>query len=400
MSVIPKYTLVGINYWPEPTGNAPYNSDLAEVLAAEQYVRVIAGVPHYPWWEKQQNFDDSGYLESFRNLEIIRRNHFVPRRQSNLKRAVMELDFGLKVVFSGRLEGENFILVSPAMISSAVILFWLKLFKRKSRTLVWAQDLYEQGLKETGSNAGILGRLIASVENWMLRSADKVVFAHQRFSEVKGMDIQSHRFYSIPNWSQFEFSPKESRELTRSRYGFEDSLVVLHIGNMGVKQGLSHVLEAAKIAASINSNIKFVFVGGGNQVHALTDQSHGLNNVVFIPPVSETDLSNLLNAADVLLVHEAPGVKEMSIPSKLTTYFQSEKPVLVVSERDSLAAKTVIENKIGYWAESGNSELLLEALQTLDLDNSRAISALAKKYALENLGKNEALTEFLRVINE
>jgi hypothetical protein len=61
MSVIPKYTLVGINYWPEPTGNAPYNTDLAEKLAQVGGVTVITGIPHYPWWQKQAEHDDSNY---------------------------------------------------------------------------------------------------------------------------------------------------------------------------------------------------------------------------------------------------------------------------------------------------------------------------------------------------
>jgi hypothetical protein len=45
------FVIVGINYAPEITGCAPYNTDLAEKLASAGHkVTVITGLPHYPEW--------------------------------------------------------------------------------------------------------------------------------------------------------------------------------------------------------------------------------------------------------------------------------------------------------------------------------------------------------------
>ena len=107
------YLIVGINYFPEPTGNAPYTTDLAEHLSARNNVRVITGIPHYPWWEKRR-VDVASLRE---NLEVIRRNHYVPRIQSLFRRALMEFSFALAVIFGGKLKAKKTILVSPAMIS-------------------------------------------------------------------------------------------------------------------------------------------------------------------------------------------------------------------------------------------------------------------------------------------
>jgi hypothetical protein len=143
-----------------------------------------------------------------------------------------------------------------------------------------------------------------------------------------------------------------------------------------------------------------VFVGGGNQLDFLRGESQGLASVVFVPPVTEVELANLLQSADILLVHELPGVKEMSIPSKLTTYFQAGKPVLVCSEPDSLAAKSVLENGTGLWVKSGNPDTLLAKIDTLDLEEARKVAQVAKRYAKENLGKSEALAKFMSIIND
>jgi glycosyltransferase involved in cell wall biosynthesis len=118
--------------------------------------------------------------------------------------------------------------------------------------------------------------------------------------------------------------------------------------------------------------------------------------VKFIPPVSESELANLLQAADLLLVNEMTGVREMSIPSKLTTYFLAGNPVLVCSERDSLAGKTVLDNGIGYWVQSGTPNALLAKIESLNLEESKIVASRAKKFAQENLSKEAALLKFLQ----
>ncbi len=43
--------IVGINYWPEPTGIAPYTTGMAEHLAKHAAsVEVLTGLPCYPSW--------------------------------------------------------------------------------------------------------------------------------------------------------------------------------------------------------------------------------------------------------------------------------------------------------------------------------------------------------------
>ena len=401
MSTTPSYTLVGINYWPEPTGNAPYNTDLAEMLARTGAVTVITGIPHYPWWQKQLDHSDHIYNLEHTNLRLVRRNHLVPTRNSNILRAIMEISFGFNTIFSGKLSGDKIILISPAMLSSALSLFWLRLRRPKAKVLLWVQDLYEQGIKETDQKVGVLSSVVFRIENWLLKNSDRVVMAHPRFLEAKQLlSHQNDKYLSVPNWSQFEYTPNESEAETRSKHVFGQSKIVLHIGNMGVKQGLHKVLEAAKISQQNDSSNLFVFVGGGNQIDFLREESKGISSVVFVPTVTEQELANLLQCADILLVHELPGVKEMSIPSKLTTYFMSGKPVLVCSEPDSLAAKSVLENGTGFWVKSGEPTALLTKIDTLDLEQAKTVAQVAKRYAEENLGKSEALAKFMSIIND
>jgi len=401
MSLQPSHTIVAINFWPEPTGNAPYTSDLAEEIAKSSRVSVLTGIPHYPWWKKQQGHSDFEYESEHSGLTVSRCNHMVPNSQSNALRALMEISFGMSAIMSGKVQGSKIILVSPAMLSSALVMAWIRLSKPKTKVLVWVQDLYEQGLKETSQGAGLLGRVIARTENWLLGKADRVVFAHPVFMDAKKINPSvNQKFFAIPNWSQFTFKPNKTIEETKSLHGFDGGMLVLHIGNMGVKQGLENVVEAARLAENSNRQVSFVLVGGGNQLEKLKESAAGLKNLFFIPPVSEPELANLMQAADVLLVNERPGVKEMSIPSKLTTYFLAGKPVLVCSEPDSLAGRSVLENRTGFWVQSGNPNQLLTKIFALDSSESEKIVKAASKFAEENLSKQAAMKQFKEVLEQ
>lgn len=399
MSQPTRFILVGINYAPEPTGNAPYTTDLSIGLAAVDSTRVITGIPHYPWWEKQTDFNDSNELQGRPNLSIRRINHLVPRKQGNLARLAMELSFGLNVWIKAKLRSDVIVLVSPALISSAVVFLKIRLTRNKAKTVLWVQDLYEQGLKETAAGGKLSSLVIGRIENWLLKSVDQVVFAHKAFEHAKPALRSSGKLVeSIPNWSQFSFQPTEESLETRNKYALGSDRIVLHIGNMGVKQGLENVIDAALEAERQQLAIQFVLVGSGNQIDNLKKLAGRCKKISFIPPVTEQELSNLLNAADILLVNEKPGVKEMSMPSKLTTYFQTGLPVLVCSEPDSIAAREIKNHKIGFWVHSGTPNALVKAVLDLDLGNASKVAIAAKEFAGKNLGKAQAIEKFVSLL--
>jgi glycosyltransferase involved in cell wall biosynthesis len=167
---------------------------------------------------------------------------------------------------------------------------------------------------------------------------------------------------------------------------------------MGVKQGLENVIEAAFEAERRNLAVHFLLVGTGNQASNLKVLAGTCQNISFVPPVPEQELSNLLSAADILLVNEKPGVKEMSMPSKLTTYFQTGVPVLVCSEPDSIAALEIKAHEIGFWTQSGTPNGLLKSVLDLDLASASKVAEVAKEFAEKNLGKSQAIEKFISLL--
>jgi glycosyltransferase involved in cell wall biosynthesis len=389
------YTIVGLNFQPEPTGIAPYTSDLAAYLGQSHSVNVITGFPHYPSGIKDINVDDREFNATHSRVSIRRINHFLPKRLTNIRRVFSEVSFGIGSLFSIKYESKVLILVSPSLLASALVMGASKIRYPKQRVVVWVQDLYSQGIKEISGASQAVVRVFCGIENWLLNISDHVVFVHESFQKNNLLQLKnSSKSTVIRNWSQFEFLPVERPEDTKARYGFNGQTVILHIGNMGVKQGLENVIEAARLAGTRGLSQTFVFVGGGNQELHLRKAAEGADNIKFLGTVSNQELSNILNMADLLLVNEREGVREMSIPSKLTTYFLSGKPILVCSEIDSNAAQEVLKESVGYWTKSGNPEGLADRILSITTSNSDGVGVRAKEYAEEKLSKQNALNSF------
>lgn len=321
--------IVGINYEPEPTGIAPYTTGLAKALASLGHdVQVICGVPHYPTWTVPADMR----LRLRRRLQsdgvtVTRLRHYVPRRQSALSRGWYEATFAAQVALATiRNRADVTIAVSPTLLSSYVA---MKLPRgRSGRKLLWVQDLVGAAAEQSGILGGnAVTAAVQQAERAALDAAESVVFIDQQMANALVAEASLHRTVSvIPNWTHIQ-PPSESRDEVRTKYGWKpDELVVLHAGNMGLKQGLEHVVEAARSAAS-SHRIKWIFVGDGSQKGQLQKLAEDLSCVDFIGIVSDSEFPNILAAADVLLVHQAPEVREMSLPSKLTSYQVAGTPI-------------------------------------------------------------------------
>jgi len=84
----------------------------------------------------------------------------------------------------------------------------------------------------------------------------------------------------------------------------------LHAGNMGAKQGLENVVEAARLADQRGSPITFVLMGAGNQRSRLTALARGIRSIQFLEPLPDGEFETAVATADVLVLNERPQVAE------------------------------------------------------------------------------------------
>lgn len=399
-----RIAILGLNYAPEPTGNAPYTASLAEgLVAAGHTVRVITGYPHYPEWHAREGYTGWTRREVIDGVEVKRLRHYIPRLPNAIRRMHMEVSFGLRLMFERWGTQDVILVVSPALFSSGLAILRARLSLRRPAIGIWVQDLYSRGVIETGTGGGLLGGAMAHVESWILRSADGVVAIHERFQHymVASLGIPTANTRVIRNWTHLPTAPASRPGQMRASLGWAaDDIVVLHAGNMGQKQGLENVVAAARLAAGRQSRVKFVLMGDGNQRKSLEADAQGVRTVDFVDPLPGDEFQRALAAADILLVNERPGVKDMAVPSKLTSYFSAGVPVVAATDSGSVTAFEIESSGGGIRVDAGDPEALLDAIENLssDPDLSKELANNGLNFRQVTLSKSNAIAlydEFL-----
>ena len=380
--------LVCINFAPELAGIAPYTASLATYLSNSVNVNVVTTMPHYPEWSKKPaSKKEITPTNRGHYLEVKRVWHFVPSRMNFAARLFMELSFALSAVAT-KWEGDGpIVVVSPSLIASVFSLLKAKAIRPRARRILWIQDLYTAGLLQKYGPSSPVTTFFMLLERQAIRLADRVVVIHPRFSAFvqDQLKAEPEKVSVVRNWSHFRASPDENPSVIRARYGLSDSsVVVCHAGNMGFKQGLGNVVEAARLASTGINPVHFLLVGNGNQRKALEAQAKGLENILFVDSVSDTELANLMGASDVLLINELAGMREMALPSKFTTYLTAGKPVLLASDAESIMAEELEASGAGIRVDADSPEKLLEGVAALVADEqSRAVYAASGETHLE-----------------
>jgi glycosyltransferase involved in cell wall biosynthesis len=240
------------------------------------------------------------------------------------------------------------------------------------------------------------------VERHVIRQADTVMVISEGFRNlVEKAGADPEKVVLIRNWSHVA-PPTADRASTRLRLGWgEDEIIALHAGNMGHKQGLENVVEAGRLAEEYGMSVRFVLMGDGNRRTHLRQLAAGATNVDFLPPAPSEDLSDVLAAADVLLINESETVFDMSLPSKLTSYLVAGRPVVAAVSALGGTAREVEQTGAGSVIQSGRPDLLLQEVEALGADpEATARGALGRAYAervLSGKASLQGLSEALGV---
>ncbi len=395
-----KIALMGINYAPEPTGIAPYTTGLASALAARGHeVNVFTGYPHYPDWRLATGAAPVRSVDRLDGVYVHRLRHPVPKHFSLLRRGVMELVFGLQLITSRWGSPDVVIFVTPPLLAAALGVVRARLMPHRPGVGVLVQDIYSRGIAETGVVRGLPSRLVRAVESSTMGMADGVSTIHAGFTRdlTKNLRVDPARVRENRNWTHVETADHVASRTFRNARGWtSDEVVVLHAGNMGYKQGLGNVVDAAKLADENQVPVRFVLLGDGNQREVLEKEAIGIEALEFIDTLPEVDFPAALGAADVLLVNERPGVAQMSVPSKLTSYFKAGKPVLAAVDSTGYAAEEIKAAGAGICVPAARPDLLLA--HAFQLGKNRELAASlgesGRRYSMQCLSYEAAIDSY------
>jgi colanic acid biosynthesis glycosyl transferase WcaI len=401
-----KIAIVGINHAPELTGIAVYTTGMAEYLARRgASVSVYCSFPYYPQWAKRS--EDRGRLhgrERIGGVDVRRHYAYVPSRPSAARRILHELSFVASTAIGYLLgpRADCTIIVSPPLFLGLPIALIARL--KRSRVVVHVQDLQPDAALDLGMLRP--GRLTAAcywIERRTYALADRVWTISRGMCErILGKGVAAAKTFVLRNWANEDAVGVLGHDTRyRAEWGLDGRFVVLYAGNLGVKQGLGTVLECARLLRQ-REDIVFLVVGDGGEKAALIAQARalGLSNVRFEPLQAPEHLGELLATADVSLVPQKRGVKDIVLPSKLSNILASGRPVVVAAGAETELGEIVRDSGAGMLVEPEDGAAMAEALLALRADPAlrQTCGRNARRYMEARLHRETILAGMMQEI--
>lgn len=366
--------VIALNYSPEATGIGPFAADIANGFKENGHrVNVVTGHPHYPQWRPLSDYAAHDVSSASNGIAITRKRHYIPRRASFVQRSIMEIGFGIRVATARRKDVDVVFCISPPLLAVLLIQLRQQLRRRRTPLVIWVQDLYGLGVAETKGSGTFAARVASALEALAFRTATALAVIHDRFRahivDRLGVNAESVRVFR--NWSRQEPIPAAERAEALRILGWEqlaDHVLVLHAGNMGTKQGLENVVEAARLADTTEDKVTFILVGDGNQRARLERMAEGVSSIRFVDVLEADKFGYALRAADMLLVNQIPGISEMCVPSKVLSYFSAGRPVIAAVDPDGITADDIRHSEAGVVIPAGEPARLLKEVVALTRD--------------------------------
>ncbi len=369
-----KIVVWGINYAPEQTGIAPYNTAMCEHLAAAGHeVTMATTFPYYPEWRKRPG--DRGRLfreERCNGVRILRCWHYVPSRPTALKRMIHEATFvglaWLRLLLGTR--PDIVVVVSPPLLLGAAARVLCSL--RRTRYWFHVQDMQPDAAVRLGLlRPGKLTRILYAFERLAYRHAVAVSGITpgmlDLFSE-KGVPAAACRLF--PNWTGAGIRPREATGEFRARHGIGPrALLAVYSGNLGKKQGLDILIRAAEALRldPAGAPVRIVIAGDGVEKASLARQvdEAGLTNVLVLPLQPADAYAAMLADADVCLVTQQAGSGALFFPSKLLSILAAGRAVVAVCDPDGELDRAVASGGFGWAIRTGEDSALGRLLREL-----------------------------------
>lgn len=249
--------------------------------------------------------------------------------------------------------------------------FILPLCRRKGVPAVFVvHDVYPEALVAAGvlPDRSPWVPLVERLVGRAFRHADKVVAIGRDMRELlvgkRGVSPWSVTY--VPLWADLDSvrpEPRAHNALLRE-LGWSDRFVVQHAGTMGRTHDLDILLRAAARLEG-DRRFGFLFVGRGAKRAWLERQreQRGLDSVVTLDYVPDERLSETLAACDVSVVSYRPGMRGVSVPSRVYNVLAAGRPIVAVMDSGSEIALMIREEEVGWVVEPGDDEGLVRALR-------------------------------------
>ena len=310
--------------------------------------------------------------ENWDGIHIMRLKAPAPRQQSIKRRLAANMVFTARALGRLMLVGRRYDLIlvvtAPPTLPLAT-----RLFSKMTGVpyLYLVYDLYLDmavALKMVPPHGRTTETLRRVQKDWFTGAAKVVVLGRcmrDHVAATYGLPPENVGVVPIP--ANLELIAPQDKKRTEFRRAHQiDGFLVLYAGNFAQYQDFDTLLDAAKLLKD-RADIRFAFVGdGAKKAHiAARIAVEKLSNVQMLPFLPESQLSDMLAAADVSLVTLERGIEGLAVPSKFYNILASGRATIACVPPACEVAQVIAEAGCGVQVDQEDAPALARVIASL-----------------------------------
>jgi len=382
---------------PEPVVSANLSFDIANALAEKQEVVVLSPAPTRPLGMEFNKAEDS---EHYAFEHIILSSYTCPESKligrikesyslgKHTQKYIEENHQKIEVIYAN-----TWPLFSQKYLAEAALKYDIPL-------VLHVQDIYPESISEKIPFLGsLINKVFLPVDKKILKNTTKIVTISNKMREylIESRNLEVDKISVVRNWQDDDiFMNFKDQKLIEKNEKF----TFMYLGSISPTAGVDLLIRA--FGKADLKNTRLIIAGGGSDKKKCIAIAQDYDNQeILFYEVSGDEVPSMQAKADVLILPLKKGVAKTALPSKLTAYMLSGKPIVASIDIDSEPADIVRNNYCGVVVEPGDEQQLINVIQKVSRMSSDELAKMGERsflYAKKYLSRKYNLSKLIKLI--
>ena len=375
-------------FYPETISTGYILTEVAKSLAKNFEISVITGPEFYEEKDIEKKYPP---LDSI-TIKRIKSNGY--DKNSFYSRIKGHILVSLKMLFLMRKyiprNAEVLMVTNPILLLAFVSVLCRS---KKWNIKLLVHDVFPENLLISGvikSKKSVVYKIIKTFFNNAFSYVDTLIVLGRDMQELYKEKVGKNKnIIVIENWADTQaISPHEN---TNKKINF------LFAGNLGRLQGLESLMIS--LLETKNLKYEFTFIGSGaldQYINSFIDENE-LKHVNKFGWLNRGKQDEFMKMASIGVVSLKKGMLGLGVPSKFYNLLAAGKPIFYIGDVNSEIYKVLQEHHIGWFAESGNTDMIVNVIKEIIKAKEEQLeiySKNARKLAVDQFNKGIILNKF------
>lgn len=384
---------------PEPVVSANLSFDIANALSLEEKVVVLSPAPTRPFG---MTFDKKMTLYEYPFEHVVLNTYTCP--ESNLLGRTRE-SYSLGNATKKYID-ENHQRISVIYANTWPLFAQKHLVEAASKynipLVLHIQDIYPESFSEKIPFVGpLINRLLLPIDMNILKDSTKIVTISYKMRDylIKNRHLKEDKISVVRNWQDDDiFISFKSQNDSQDSEPF----TFMYLGSINPSAGVDLLINAFG-KADLEGNRLIIAGGGSDKERCMRIAESYHDKEIQFYEVSGKGVPKMQAKADVLMLPLKKGIAKTALPSKLTAYMLSKKPIIASIDTDSEPADLIRKNGCGYVTEPEDEHQLITCMEDIfriPREELLMMGMNSLKYAQENLSRKYNLSKMISIIQD